>query len=74
MSVESVDGTSKTNVVVGDILVGVNGVALADCLEDPSSPEEFADMMNAADGKVTLNFNSLAEDPNERFKKLLVIT
>jgi hypothetical protein len=60
-------------ITLGDVLVGVNGVPLADCLQDPSSPEEFTAMMNVADGEVTLNFNSLAEDPNEIFKKLLVI-
>jgi hypothetical protein len=58
---------------LGDVLVGVNSVPLADCLHDPSSPEEFTAMMNVADGEVALNFNSLAEDPNKMFKKLLVI-
>jgi len=48
---------------VGDVIVGINGVRLASCMENPSDRQEFQNMLNVCKMPYHLNFNQLAGGP-----------
>lgn len=67
-------GECHGKVQVGDKVVGVNGVSLKDCMDNPGSPKEFVAMLEAAEegSKVIINFNDLKKAPDLRkFKGVL---
>ena len=67
-------------VVIGDVITGVNGVRLPECLVDPSSTAEISAMIKISHRPLVLNFNQLSREtqPEEasaaqidKFKELL---
>jgi len=65
-------GQCYGKVNVGDKLVGVNNVALSDCMKEPGSPTEFLAMMRSAadDAPISLNFNEI-KIVNDKFAAMM---
>ena len=55
----------KSNLIIGDIITGINGIACVECMSDATDTEELKKMMTVAVRPINLNVNKIFSNPNK---------